>query len=73
MTEDMERESFGRWLLKQGARGGFVGELATAASKDRAFPRDGDIEAARKWLQASRASGDDWEALEDAELDYLAH
>lgn len=73
MGEDTDRQSFCRWLIKQGSRGGFVGDLATAASKDRTFPRDGDIEDARKWLQASRASGDDWEALEDAELDYLAH
>lgn len=38
--------------------------------KDWRFPRGGDIEAARKWLQDSSARGDAWEALEDAELDY---
>jgi hypothetical protein len=46
--------------------------LAEAAAKDRKFPRTGDVAAARKWLQENRASGDDWEALEDAEMDYHA-
>jgi hypothetical protein len=64
--------SFGAWLLKQKDRGGFIGQLAASALADRTFPRTGDVEAARKWLQASRASGDDWEALEDAEGAWLA-
>lgn len=63
---------FGQWLVKQAGRGGFVGELADAALADRWFPRQGDVEAARRWLQDRRASGDDWEALDDAELDWLA-
>jgi hypothetical protein len=69
---DVEQVPFGAWLVKQTQRGGFVGELANSAAKDRAFPRNGDVDAARKWLQASRASGDDWEALEDAESAWLA-
>ncbi|WP_395395964.1 hypothetical protein WBP07_21745 (plasmid) [Novosphingobium sp. BL-8A] len=67
-----QRGSFCGWLVRQADRGGFVGGLATAAAADRAFPRDGDVEAARRWLQGARASGDDWEALDDAELDWLA-
>lgn len=63
---------FGEWLLKQKDRGGFIGGLAEAAAKDRKFPRLGDVAAARKWLQDNRASGDDWEALDDAELDWSA-
>lgn len=66
------RPCFGTWLIQQTGRRGFVGGLAEAASKERTFPRHGDVEAVKKWLQNSRASGDDWEALEDAELDYLA-
>jgi hypothetical protein len=66
------RPAFGAWLVKQSARGGFVGDLATAAAGDRSFPRTGDVEAARRWLQGNRASGDDWEALEDAENAWLA-
>ena len=46
--------------------------MAEAAAKDRKFPRTGDVAAARNWLQENRASGDDWEALEDAEMDYHA-
>ena len=48
--------------------GGFVGGLAEAASASRGFPRDGDLTAVRRWLQDQRASGDDWEALEDAAI-----
>lgn len=64
--------SFGTWLIQQQDRDGFIGDLAEAAAKDRKFPRTGDVAAARKWLQENRASGDDWEALEDAEMDYHA-
>jgi hypothetical protein len=60
-------EPFGKWLLSQRDRGDWVDALATAARADRTFPKTGDPEAARAWLQNSRASGDDWEALEDAE------
>lgn len=67
-----ERAPFGRWLVDQKGRGGFVGHLATAAASERGFPRDGDVEAARKWLQEQRPSGDDWEAVEDAESAWLA-
>lgn len=70
--DDAPAVSFGAWLLTQRDAGGFVGQLANAAAIDRAFSRSGDIDAARKWLQASRASGDDWEALEDAENRWAA-
>jgi hypothetical protein len=70
--DDVEREPFGKWLMKQRERGGFVGQLANSASQDRTFPKSGTYEDARKWMQAQRASGDDWEALEDAESAWLA-
>lgn len=66
------RAAFGAWLLTQRSAGGFVGQLANAAAVDRSFPRAGDVDDARKWLQASRASGGDWEALEDAETKWTA-
>lgn len=67
------RPCFGAWLVQQGGRGGFIGGLADAAAKDRRFPRHGDVEAVKKWLQENRASGDDWEALDDAELDWSSY
>ena len=79
MTDDHKHEhddvpamAFGTWLLTQRDAGGFVGQLANAAAIDRGFSKSGDVDAARKWLQANRASGDDWEALEDAETKWMA-
>lgn len=66
-------QSFGAWLIEQKGRDGFIGGLADAAAGDRRFPRLGDVTAVRKWLQDNRASGDDWEALEEAELDWRAY
>ena len=65
--EHAEPQPFGQWLLQQRGQGGFVGQLADSAAADRTFPKAGSYEDARKWMQAQRASGDDWEALEDAE------
>lgn len=70
--EDDDRPAFGAWLVKQTGAQGFVAQLADGAAKDRTFPRQGTVEDARKWLQAQRASGDDWEALDDAESAWLA-
>lgn len=68
-----DQQPFGAWLIRQTGAGGFVGQIATAAAADRLFPRDGDVEAARKWLAEKRPSGDDWEALDDAEIAWLAY
>ena len=65
-------EPFARWLTQQADRRGWVGDLARAARNDPRFPRDGDVEAVRRWLGERRASGDDYEVLDDAELDWLA-
>lgn len=59
--------AFGTWLIGQKGRGGWVGDLAGVAAKDPRFPKSGDVAAARAWLGGLRASGDDWEALDDAE------
>lgn len=64
---------FGRWVLEQSDRGGFIGELATAAKADRQFPKDGDPEAVRKRLSSLGADPDMHEALDDAELDWKAY
>lgn len=67
------RPPFGAWLITQKDAGGFVGGLAKSAAADRTFPRSGDVDAAKAWLQNSRASGDDWEALDDAETAWLCY
>lgn len=63
----LKPEPFGAWLRAQRDRGDWIDELATAARADRGFPKQGDPAAVREWLSAQRASGDDWEALEDAQ------
>jgi hypothetical protein len=66
----LAQEPFGTWLLKQDGRGGLIGNLAASLKPDRTFPKAGDPEAVRKFLGDRRASGDDWEAFEDAELEW---
>ena len=73
MTDVAERyapaqEPFGAWLVKQDTRGGLIGNLAKALKADRTFPKNADPEAVRKFMGDRRASGDDWEAFEDAEM-----
>lgn len=64
--------AFGEWLSKQTSRGGFVGQLATAAAGDRRFPKTGDAEAVRTYLRAAMADGDMFDAVDDAEADWRA-
>ena len=65
-------ETFGRWVLAQTNREGWIGDLVTAARSDRQFPRDGDPEAVRKRLRETMAEGDMFEAVDDAESDWLS-
>lgn len=67
-----KREPFGRWLVGQRGRGDWVDGLADAARADRGFPKDGDVEAVRGRLAQLGADPDAFEALDDAELDWLA-
>ena len=70
MMQDQEvstAEPFGAWLLKQGDRRGWIADLAKAAKADLSFPKQGDAAAVSVWLDSQRASGEDWEALEDAQ------
>lgn len=67
------KPAFGTWLLSQTKADGWIRNFALAASADRTFPRSGDPEMVRKWLNGQRASGDDWAALEDAESDWLCY
>lgn len=70
--EEPAREPFGAWLLKQRNRGDWIDDLANAARKDPAFPKRGDVEQVRDRLKVLGADGDTYEALDDAELDYLS-
>lgn len=67
------RPAFGEWLLQQVDRQGGVGELVKAAKGDRQFPRSGSPDEVRKHLNAMQASGEMFEAVEDAEMDWLCY
>jgi len=72
MTTDFSRsldetEPFGTWLLTQGNRDCWIGDLATAAKADRTFPRAGDPEEVRRHLSDKHAESDMLEAVDDAE------
>lgn len=67
-----KRETFGRWLLAQKDRGDWIDALAAAARADRTFPKDGDPEAVRAHLRAAQADGDTFQAVDDAELDWMS-
>jgi hypothetical protein len=71
-AEGPVRQPFGEWLLTQKDRKGWVGDLAKAAKADPGFPKRGDPDDVRKRLKDLGASGDVYEALDDAELDWLA-
>lgn len=66
------REPFGAWLLTQVDRGDSIDGLASAARMDPAFPKRGDVEQVRKRMQERGADPDAFEALDDAELDWLS-
>ncbi|UIJ46912.1 hypothetical protein LZK98_08210 [Sphingomonas cannabina] len=68
--------AFGAWLTGQATRDDWVGELAAKAARDPGFPVDGDPHRVRVHLSGFLASfevdGDVFEALEDAEREWLA-
>lgn len=68
-----ERLPFGEWLLKQKNREGIIGELVNAAKADPKFPRNGDPETVRKHLSKMQVEGDFFDAVDDAETDWLSY
>jgi hypothetical protein len=68
-----EREPFGRWLIAQKDRGDWIDALADAARKDPRFPKNGSPDDVRVHLNAMQAEGDMFEAVDDAEADWLAY
>lgn len=67
------RPSFAAWLLAQTGRADPIGLLARAAVGDCRFPKHGDVDEVSRRLNEVGADGDVHQALEDAELDYLAY
>ncbi|WP_245892746.1 hypothetical protein [Novosphingobium guangzhouense] len=63
---------FGRWILEQAERGGFIGQLASIAKSDRGFPKDGTPDAVRKRLGDTGADPEMFEAVDDAEMDWVS-
>jgi hypothetical protein len=68
-----DREPFGRWLIAQRDRGDWVDQLADAARKDPRFPKNGSPDDVRKHLNTMQAEGDMFEAVDDAEMDWLSY
>lgn len=65
-------ETFGAWLGVQKDRDGLVGQLIAGMKADRRFPRDGSPEDVRKHLSTMQADGDLFEAVDEAETDWMA-
>lgn len=65
-------QTFGAWLIEQAGKPGLVGKLAAGAAGDRAFPKTGTVEQVRARLVMTQADGDMFEALDDAESNWLA-
>lgn len=64
--------AFGQWLLGQAMSDGWIGDLARAAKHDPRFPKQGDPEAVRARLRELGADGDAFQAVDDAEMDWLS-
>jgi hypothetical protein len=64
-------QTFGSWLLAQPSRSGLVGDLISGAKADRKFPKYGTPEDVRKHLSAMQADGNSFEAVDDAEADWM--
>ena len=72
LMERGEREPFGTWLLVQVDRSDWIVGLAKAARSDPGFPKRGTVDKVRECLRAQGADPDAFEALDDAELDWLS-
>lgn len=70
-SPDTGHEPFGAWIVAQVDRHGLIGDLVKAAKADRNFPREGSPEDVRKHLSRMQADGDMFDAVDDAETDWL--
>ena len=63
---------FGSWLVKQHQhKRDWIAELAKAAKADHRFPKAGSVDQVREYLTKQGADGDAFEALDDAETEWL--
>ncbi|WP_336974128.1 hypothetical protein [Sphingobium aromaticiconvertens] len=65
-------EGFGEWLVKQVKRDDWIGTLAKSAKADFRFRANSTPDDLRKRLQEAGAEGDTFEALDDAEVEWLS-
>ena len=65
-------EGFGEWLVKQVKRDDWIGTLAKSAKADLRFRSNSPPDDLRKRLQEAGAEGDTFEALDDAETEWLS-
>lgn len=71
MQTNEQGEAFGIWLLKQVKREDWIGTLALQAKADPRFRLASTPDELRKRLQEAGAEGDHFEALDDAEVEWL--
>ncbi len=72
MTTNEQGEPFGGWLLKHTGRDDWIGTLAKQAKSDPRFRAATTPDELRKRLQEAGAEGDHFEALDDAEVEWLS-
>lgn len=72
MTTNKHGEGFGAWLVKQVKRDDWIGGLAKQAKADPGFRAASLPDDLRKRLQDAGADGDAFEALDDAELEWMS-
>lgn len=72
MQTSNENEAFGSWLLTQTKRDDWIGTLAKSAKADPKFRGAMTPDDLRKKLQEAGAEGDSFEALDDAEAEWLS-
>ncbi|WP_416463156.1 hypothetical protein [Sphingomonas sp. VDB2] len=72
MQTNEQGETFGAWLLKQVKREDWIGTLAVQAKADPRFRAASTPDELRKRLQEAGAEGDPFEALDDAEIEWLS-
>ena len=72
MQTNERGEGFGEWLVKQVKREDWIGTLAKSAKGDPRFRASSTPDDLRKRLQEAGAEGDTFEALDDAEVEWLS-